>query len=592
MYTEYNSQNISNNQNQNHNFDKSLYVEEEKKSNKFFGFLWKILLVIIVLILLFLGLLHFGVISLASSVAPDAIVLNQSEIGIKKGKGYQLVTTILPENASNKQVVYTSSDPSVASVNEVTGYVTGLKDGTAIITAKTLINDKETQCIVNVGNVGIPITGINISERNISLAAGYTYIIKYSVLPPNATEMNITFSSSDSSVATVNSSGIITGVKAGTAVINVNANNGSISEQVNVTVYKKGSTTVVSGESIVADNYPKSVSIPDSKNLSVGASVKLEAIISPDNAIKSVTWLSSNPNVVSVNSDGVINAKSVGSADIIVKTVNNKSATCHVTVGNYSIKVKNIYITTKYTYFYGPGEKKSLFLAYEPVNASNPSVVWSSTDTNVVVVNQNGVITSKNAGSAKVIARTVDGGHEAYVDVEVGGSSSVVPVSRITLDSSTKNVYIGSTLQIVPKFSPESATYKSVTYISSNPSVASVNENGVVSGLSEGQATITVSAKRDNVSASMVVNVKNNPAVSVQLNDTSVTLSRNDTYTLVATVNPSNASNKTVSYTSSNSSIATVNQNGMITGINPGTVTITVTPNGGGSPSTCLVTVK
>src|SRR5699024_7242246 len=117
---------------------------------------------IIVLILLFLLLIKLGVISLTSSVAPEAILLNTNEVGIKKGNTYQLVSTVLPDNATNKQVVWTSSNPDIVSVNEVTGYIEGLKVGTAVITVKTLINDKSSECVVNVMDKNVLVNSITV----------------------------------------------------------------------------------------------------------------------------------------------------------------------------------------------------------------------------------------------------------------------------------------------------------------------------------------------------------------------------------------------------------------------------------------------
>ena len=135
MYTEYNSDNVSNQIYGNPNDYK------EEKPNKFLSMIWKILLVIIILIVGFILLIQLGVISFSSSIMPEAILLNQNEVGIKKGRSYQLVSTVLPENANNKQVIWTSSDPKIVSVNETTGYITGVSEGTATITVKTLIND-------------------------------------------------------------------------------------------------------------------------------------------------------------------------------------------------------------------------------------------------------------------------------------------------------------------------------------------------------------------------------------------------------------------------------------------------------------------
>ena len=159
MYTEYNSDNVKN----------VIYGNpddyKEEKPNKFLSMIWKILLVIIILIVGFILLIQFGVISFSSSIMPDAILLNQNEIGIKKGKSYQLVSTVLPENANNKQVIWTSSDPKIVSVNETTGYITGVNEGTATITVKTLINNISTDCVVNVTAKDVLISGISFYQK-------------------------------------------------------------------------------------------------------------------------------------------------------------------------------------------------------------------------------------------------------------------------------------------------------------------------------------------------------------------------------------------------------------------------------------------
>ena len=152
MYTEFNSNKI--------------YEEtkEEEKPHHILSFIWKISLVVIIIIVLFLILVNFEIISLTSSIAPNAILLNQNEIGIKVGNSYQLTSTVLPDNAKNKQVIWESSDPSIVYVNEVTGYIEALKEGDAIVKVKTLINDIINECIIHVTNQDILVTDININQ--------------------------------------------------------------------------------------------------------------------------------------------------------------------------------------------------------------------------------------------------------------------------------------------------------------------------------------------------------------------------------------------------------------------------------------------
>lgn len=589
MYTNYNTVNTTNNGSDNVIFHKE--NEPKSKGNKFLEVIWKILLIILVFVLLFLGLFHFGIISLASSVYPEVIVLNQSEVGIKKGKGYQIVSNVLPENASNKQIIYESSDPSIASVNEYTGYVTAKKNGRAVITVKTLVNEVFSECVINVGNVSIPVNSVNISNNNINLAVGYSETLKYNVQPSNATELKFNFSSSNPSVAKVSSNGIITGVKSGNAIITISNNNNTVTDTAYVTVYQKGDTTVVSGEAVKTDNYPKSINIPSSKSLSIGSTLQLNAVISPSGTQDNITWMSTNPSVATVDSDGTIRANSVGTADIVAKTINNLTSVCHLTVGSYEIKLKKIYITTNYSYL-KVGQTRKLYAAYEPTNASNPSITWSSDNPSVVSVDKTGNIKCLKIGSAKITAVASEGGLSDSVTIEVGGDGNIIEVNKIELDATSKTIYVGASEQITPKILPSNATYKALTYTSSDTSIVTVDSNGLIKGLRDGTATITVRTNHENISTNMKITVRNNPATGVELETTSLTLSQNESYMLSAKVIPSNASNKTVTYTSSNSSIVKVDQTGNITGLSKGTATITVTPNGGGASSTCLVTVK
>ena len=594
MYTEYNSQNMYQNyspnitQNDNDN-------GQDTKGNKVFGVVWKILLVILVLVLLFFALIQFGVISLSSSVAPDAVVLNVNEIGIKKGRGYQLVSTVLPENANNKRVTYESSDPNIASVNEVSGYIKGLKVGTATIKVKTLINDKESECVVNVEEDGVRVQSISLNSKNINLAVGYTYGLTYRITPSNATELGAIFYSSDSSVATVDSKGIIRGVREGSAIITVSANNGSVSDTAYVTVYKKGATTTITeGETVKTNNYPNKITLSSSTlNLTKGSTSQLQATISPSNAISTLSWKTSNASVATVNENGLVTAVGTGSADIIVTTVNNVTATCKVTVGNYSVKVKKISITTKYSYM-NVGSSQTLFVAFEPSNATNRTLTWSSSNSNVVSVNSSGLIKAINSGSAIITATSADGGYKATATIEVGGNSNTIDVKSISFSKTSYEVGLNSTISLSStiSYNPSNASYKSVSYTSSNTNVATVDSQGLVRGVGMGTATITATVKQGSASAKTTITVKNIPATSVALDKTEITLSPNEIETLSSSVKPDNASDKTVTYMSNNPNVATIDKNGTITAVGQGTAIITVKPNGGGASSTCIVTVR
>ena len=586
MYTEYNSNNISGNYGSPDDY-------KEPKTNKFFGVLWKILLVIIILIIGFMLLIQFGVISFSSSIMPDAILLNQNEVGIKKGKSYQLVATVLPENANNKQVIWSSSDPKIVKVNETTGYITGVKEGTAIITVKTLINDISTDCVVNVTGKDVLISGISFYQKNINIAVGYTHTLSYAVNPKNASGTNLTFSSSDPSVAIVNQDGIIKGLKEGNAIITVSARNGIVKDTTYVTVYKKGATTVVNGSPITTTTYPKSIKLDNTTlNLKQGTTSQVIATISPSDANQSISWTSSNTRVATVDSNGLIRAVGIGTATIIARTVNDLTANVKVTVGDYSLNVKNIMITTNYIVL-PVGISKQLAVAFTPANASNKTVSWSSSNPSVATVDNSGNVKAISPGSTIIKATSNDGGYTDTATIEVTSNKNEIDEKTIAFSESSYTVGVNGTISLTPIITPSNATFKSVRFTSSDSSIATVDENGVVKGIKEGTVNITAETYYNHLKATTTVIVKYIPVTSVKLSVSSeVTIKNGENTTIVATVLPSNASIKTVTYKSDNPSIATIDNNGIVTGKGVGRTTITITPNGGGTPATTIINVK
>ena len=141
--------------------------------------------------------------------------------------------------------------------------------------------------------------------------------------------------------------------------------------------------------------------------------------------------------------------------------------------------------------------------------------------------------------------------------------------------------------------SPNNASIKDILWVSSNPAIAIVDENGTITALKAGTATITArTTDGSNLSASCAVTVLQRMVTSITLNKSSTSLYTGDSETLVATVSPSNASNKTVSWSSSKTSVATVDQNGKVTAVKAGTATITVrTTDGSNLSASCTVTV-
>ena len=167
-----------------------------------------------------------------------------------------------------------------------------------------------------------------------------------------------------------------------------------------------------------------------------------------------------------------------------------------------------------------------------------------------------------------------------------------VAVQAVYLNATSMEITEGESATLVATISPNDAENKTVIWSSSNLSIASV-VNGKVTALKAGKATITVKTDDGGKTATceVTVNAKVYPVTGVTLDKTSATLTEGDELTLTATVNPDNATNRNVTWTSSNGTVASVS-NGKVTALKAGKATITVKTDDGGKTATCEVTVN
>ena len=254
--------------------------------------------------------------------------------------------------------------------------------------------------------------------------------------------------------------------------------------------------------------------------------------------------------------------------------------------GNILVTELSLNVTNKTLYV---NETLQLTATITPNIASNKSVSWTSSDSSVATVDDNGLVTAIATGTAVIKATTTDGSYlSASCDVTVRQLAT-----SITLDETEATIYTGNTLQLTATVLPSTTSNPSVIWSSSNTSVATVSSTGLVTAKSTGEAVITAkTADGSNLSAGCNVTVKR-LATSISLNKTSATLYLDQTVQLTATVSPSNATDKTVNWSSSDNSIATVTSTGLVTAIAPGEAAITATTADGSDLSaTCVVTVK
>ena len=388
-----------------------------------------------------------------------------------------LSATVSPTTATVKDVKWTSSNTNVATVS-AEGVVHPVGSGTAnIIAASTQDSSKTAKCTVT---VPIKVKGIALSKTAVTLKLGSgTSSLSPVITPSNSAVKTVTWSSSDTKIATVSASGVVSSVAAGTATITATTTDGGITATCAVTVIQ--AVTKVS-----LDHSTLSVKLS-------GSDVTLNATISPDNAtVKDVKWTSSNIKVATVDANGVVHPVTSGSAIITAASSQDsaKTAKCTVTV---PVEVTTVTVSKSSITLKLGSATTSLTSTIKPGNATVKTVTWSSSDTNIATVSAIGVVKPVGAGKATITATTTDGGLTATCDVTV-----IQPVTGITLDHSAISAKAGDEdITLNATINPAEATVKDVTWSSSVLGVATVSAGGIVHIVAKGTTIITVKSTQD-----------------------------------------------------------------------------------------------
>ena len=498
-------------------------------------------------------------------VAVTDLTLSDHLINLKVNETHQLTATVFPSNATDKTVFWSSSDNGVATVS-ASGLVTAIGNGIATIYATA--GNVTIMCLVSVTGGAVLFT-LSLNRDELALHPKESFLLVATVSPSGATDEPVTWSSSDPEVATVSENGLVTAVAAGSTWITARIGREEAVCSVKVTDDQVAVTSILLNKT--------------SLSLNEGETFQLTATVYPDNATdKTVTWSSSNTAVAAVGNNGLVVAISEGTATITA-TAGNKSRTCQVSVSKNFIPVESVTLNeTELTL--DEDESFQLKATVKPDNATDKSVVWTSSAPDVVSVFE-GWIYCNAAGTATITAQA--GNRTATCRVTV--RKKTVPVSSVELNKTSLQLFEEDTFQFTATVGPDDASDKTVTWKSSNTDVATIDRNGLLTARAVGSATVTATA--GGVSAQCIVNVSRKivHATSVVLDRTTLEIARGRVATLTATVLPENATDKTVTWSSSNKGVATVDKNGNVTAITAGTATITAAV--GSLTASCAVTV-
>ena len=508
--------------------------------------------------------------TLLPEISPTNIELSSDYIELEINNTSKLEAIIEPKNANNKNIIWTSSDEEIATVDEE-GVVTGISAGEAIITAET--EDGGLTASANI-KVGIAVENISVdkSVMTIDLSEESSFQITATIEPETATDKTITWTSSDEEVAEVNEEGTVTGKKNGTAIITATTANGKEAaceitietSPTGISLDKTGATLDLSGEK----------------------TTKLNITYEPNTANKNteITWISSDEEVAEVNEEGTVTGKKNGTAIITATTANGKEAACEIKIETYPTGIS--IDKTNITFDLSTSIQTSKITAtIEPETATDKTITWISSDEEVAEVNEEGTVIGKKNGTAIITATTANG-KESTCEVTVETSPTGVSLDNIsiTLDLSGTN-----TAQLNATITPSDVNVKNnITWVSDDATIAYVSNTGNIIAQKNGNVNITAYTENGKMSICEVTVQTSPTSIYFETNygDTTKyeTVKKGETKTIEAIVKPSTANvNNTVTYSlSGNSKIATVDSStGLVTATQAGNMTLTAkTANG------------
>lgn len=419
--------------------------------------------------------------------------------------------------------------------------------------------------------VVVPATGITVDKTATTIVKGATDKLTATLVPADANG-TITWSTSDSSVATVSSDGTVTAVKNGTAT--VTAKCGDLSAQTKVTVINPLKAITITGTT---------------HSIKKGQTTQLGLTYDPADTTDSVaaTWTSSNTSVATVSKTGLVTALKDGSTTIKA-TVGNVSST-------YDIAVKEVKLTgikMEEKALIHKGDTKALTVEYTPADTTDDkTVAWSSSDSTVASVDNNGIVTAVKPGSAVITAKV--GNYQATCAVTVDAPLKEIVPEKAIIDMVKKQT-ANIAYSVVPADTTDS---KDVTFTSSDETVAKVNSDGKVTAKKAGQATVTITGA-NGIKATVTVNVSEIPVNEVVLSAQDEIIEAGAKKVITATLKPENNTddNQDVTWTTSDEKIAKVvvdkddSHKATIEGIAAGSAVITATA-ANGTKAECTVKV-
>ena len=478
---------------------------------------------------------------------------------------------------TGRVLVWSTDAAHVATVTSQ-GVVTAVGAGSATITAS--IDDKRASASINV--TPRPVSAVILSPGQVTIFPGQTLQLSAIVTDDRGQVLSgkpVTYSSSNAQVASVSSAGLVTGISAGS---------------VTITATSEGATGTAS---VTVAREPVAVVevSPSTASIAVGQPVQLTAIArgAAGQVLsltgRTVSWATGSPSIATISASGIATGVSPGTTTIIA-TVDGRQGSATVSV--LAVPVASVVVNPPSTSV-TVGQSTTLTATALDANGiplAGRVVGWSSSDNVIASVSSNGTVTGVAVGNA-VITATVDG-QTGTATVAVGA----VPVASVVVSPTQPTLTVGQTVQLsatARDAAGQPLPGRVATWSTSAASVATVSSSGLVTGVTAGSATITATIDGQTGSATVTVNaVAQGVVTSVTVSPSSATVNVAWSTTLSATARDGNGNpvqGAQITWSSSDPAVATVS-NGVVTGVAPGSVTITATS--GSATGTASITVQ
>lgn len=547
---------------------------------------------------------------LEEQVKATSISINQTSVALKVGQKIDLDAMVYPLSVETQRVVWASKDPAIAAVDPYSGIVMGLSAGKTYITAVACDGSNVT--------ASVPVTITSDASSLVPESPSTEAVPEvFNVKITTGTQMLALNDDGTTTTVTIDKNGNLSPAPKSGALLVYPADAAAAGKLVNMMNQsgtkedfqkKYGIMTSTDGSPLkslvsalkVVNNRNTPMSIVASSSASL---TRAENVVYYNSLNVTKGWQTGSGRAILCTiapGDSAYVAAPVGS-DINIETVDGEVIVAHQTleagqeyplvIEEKVIKVEKIELQMSEVTV-AKGDTLHFSATVYPEDANNTAVNWTSSDPSVLTVDKEGVVTAVGGGHATITATAADGSDvSASCEVTV-----VILVEEIKLGSKLYSVKKGSTVRAAATIVPVEADNRKVTWSSADPTIATVDKEGVITGVSVGKTTITVTAADGSgVSASCTVAVEPDVILVDGINFPNYyfpKVKKGETISLDVTVSPENATNRELSWSSADEKIATVDKNGVVTGVGYGRTIITATAtDGSGITASCAVLV-